>query len=152
MLSIVAATGLRTELRVLRSATAIVSWNTASPVDTLELTVDTGTGLRSRPLPYVVFEAGRRASLDGFDNVAKIDTDVVSAPGEIVALHVHSHRPLIRVAASTPPPEAARDAPAAEAARREFDVPELSQYVDAFPAERGWCTAASMAMLPERSA
>ncbi len=147
MLDIVAATGLRTELRVLPSATAIVSWNTTAPIDTLELTVDTADGLRSRPLPYVVFEAGRRASLDGFDNVAKIATDVVSAPGEIVAVHVHSHQPLIRVAASTPPPGGTRIASPAADARRELDVPERSQYVEAFPAERGWCAAASIAML-----
>jgi hypothetical protein len=124
-----------------------VSWNTNATVDTLELTVDTANGLRSRPLPYVVFEAGRRASLDGFDNVAKIATDVVSAPGEIVAVHVHSHQPLIRVAASTPPADAPRTAAPAADARRELDVPERTQYLDAFPAERGWCTAASIAML-----
>jgi hypothetical protein len=147
MLNLVAATGLRTELRVLPSTEAIVSWNTTAPVDTLELIVDTANGLRSRPLPYVVFETGRRASLDGFDNVAKIGTDVVSAPGEIVAVHVHSHQPLIRVAASTPPPGGPRNAAPPEDARRELDVPERSQYVDAFPAERGWCTAASIAML-----
>jgi hypothetical protein len=147
MLNLVAATGLRTELRVLASTKAIVSWNTTAPVDTLELTVDTANGLRSRPLPYVVFEAGCRASLDGFDNVAKIGTDVVSAPGEIVAVQVHSHQPLIRVAASTPPADGPRTAAPAPDARRELDVPERSQYVDAFPAERGWCTAASIAML-----
>jgi hypothetical protein len=147
MLNVEAATGLRTELRVLPSTTAIVSWNTTAPVDTLELTVDTANGLRSRPLPYVVFETGHRTSLDGFDNVAKIATDVVSAPGEIVAVHVHSHQPLIRVAASTPPSDGPRNAAPAEDARRELDVPELSQYVDAFPAERGWCTPASIAML-----
>jgi hypothetical protein len=147
MLNLVTATGLRTELRVLPSTKAIVSWNTTAPVDTLELTVDTANGLRSRPLPYVVFEAGRRASLDGFDNVAKIGTDVVNAPGEIVAVLVHSHQPIIRVAASTPPPDGPRNAPPAPGARRELDVPERSQYVAAFPAERGWCTAASIAML-----
>jgi hypothetical protein len=60
MLNLVAATGCLTELRVLPSTTAIVSWNTTAPVDTIELTVDTANGLRSRPLPYVVFEGGRR--------------------------------------------------------------------------------------------
>lgn len=146
MLDIVAATGLVTEVRVLPAAQAIVSWNTSEPVDTLEITVDTADGRRSRPLPYVVFEAGARASLDGFDNVASIKTDVVHG-AEIVALGVRSHRPLARVAASTPPGEPARtDAPAADA-RRELAVPELSQYVPAFPNERGWCTPAAVAML-----
>ena len=146
MLNVVAASGLVTEVHVLPAAQAIVSWNTRAPVDTLELTVDTADGRRSRPQPYVVFEAGARASLDGFDNVASIKTDVVHAP-EIVALGVRSHRPLARVAASTPSAEPARtDAPANDA-RRELAVPELSQYDSAFPGERGWCTPAAIAML-----
>ncbi len=146
MLNVVSATGLVTEVRVLPAAQAIVSWNTVEAVDTLELTVDTADGRRSRPLPYVVFEDGARSSLDGFDNVARIKTDIVQA-AEIVALGVRSHRPLARVAASTPPTEPARtDAPATDA-RRELSVPELSQYVSAFPGERGWCTPAAIAML-----
>jgi hypothetical protein len=147
MLNLVAATGLVTELRVLPAARAIVSWNTLAGVDTLEVSVDTADGLRSRPLPYVAFEDGRRASLDGFDNVAKINTDVVTASGDIVAITVRSHQPLARVAASTPSSDERRDSPPAADARRELDVPEHSQYVAEFPAERGWCTPASVAML-----
>jgi hypothetical protein len=126
VLNLVAATGTVTEVRVPPAPKAIVSWNARAPVDTLELIVDTLAGHRSRALPYVVFEAGARASLNGFDTVAKIDTDVVSALGDaIVAIHVTSHHPLARVAASTPPAERrARDgnAPIA-AAVRELDVP-----------------------------
>jgi hypothetical protein len=147
MLNIVAAGGLETDVRVLPAPRAIVSWNTQAVVDTLEITVDTTAGRRSRPLPYVSFEDGRRASLDGFDDVAKIETDVVHAPDGIAAIGVRSHQPLARVAVSTPPSEGPRaDGPAADACR-ELDVPEHSQYVDAFPAERGWCAPASMAML-----
>jgi len=147
MLNLVTARDLVTELRVLPATRAIVSWNTAEPVDALEVTVHARDGRRSKPLPYVAFENGRRASLDGFDEVAAIETDVVRAPGEIVALEVRSHRPLARVAASTPPTESPRTAPPAAAAQRELDVPEQSQYVAEFPAERGWCTPASVAML-----
>jgi len=145
MLDLVAATGLVTELRVLPSTRAIVTWNTAEAVDTLEVTVHARDGRRSRPLPYVAFEAGRRASLDGFDEVAAIETDVVRAPGEIVALEVSSHRPLTRVAASTPPAEPPRAYGPSSA--RELEVPERSQYVAEFPHERGWCAPASLAML-----
>ena len=62
MLNVVAATGLDTEVRVLPATRAIVSWNTQEVVDTLELTIDTADGRRSRPLPYVAFEDGRRTS------------------------------------------------------------------------------------------
>ena len=109
MLDIVAATGLVTRsARAAGGAARSFRGIRREPVDTLELTVDTADGRRSRPLPYVVFEAGARASLDGFDNVASIKTDVVHG-AEIVALGVRSHRPLARVAASTPPGEPAAD-------------------------------------------
>ena len=145
MLALAAATGLSTTLRVLPSPRAIVSWNTAEPVDALELTVHVRDGRSSLPLPYVAFEEGRRASLDGFDGLATIATDVVTAKGEIVGIDVRSQRPLARVAAATPPAEPARAA--APAVVRELDVPCRSQYVPEFPAERGWCTPASIAML-----
>jgi hypothetical protein len=144
----VEGSGPSTRLNVLPSTRAIVSWNGYQAADTLELTVHVRDGRRSRALPYVAFEPGRRASLDGFDDVARIATDVLHAPGEIVAVDVGAQHPLARVAASTPPDEAPRtgDAPALDA-RRDIDVPERSQYVDEFPAERGWCTPAAIAML-----
>ena len=147
MLNVAAATGLVTDLRVLPATRAIVSWNTQEGIDTLELTVHTADGRRSHPLPYVAFEDGRRASLDGFDDVATIETDIVRAPGEIVGLEVRSNRPLVRVAASTPPVDPPRSTAPAGDALRQLDVPEHSQYVDEFPDQRGWCTPASVAML-----
>jgi hypothetical protein len=148
VLNLVAATGTVTEVRVPPSPKAIVSWNAREPVDTLELIVDTIAGHRSRALPYVVYETAARASLNGFDTVAKIDTDVVSASDAIVAIHVTSHHPLARVAVATPPEEGVRATAAPIAAAvRELDVPAISQYAAAFPAARGWCAPASLAML-----
>jgi hypothetical protein len=141
------AGGLVTRLDVLPATRAIVSWNARESADVLEVTVHARDGRRSHALPYVAFEAGRRASLDGFDDLARIRTDVVHANAEIAALEVGSRHPLIRVAASTPPDEPPRTAAPARDARRELDVPERSQYVAAFPAERGWCTPAAVAML-----
>jgi hypothetical protein len=148
VLNLVAASGPVTRLAVLPASRAIVSWNTAEPLGTLEVTVHTADGRRSRPLPYVAFEEGRRASLDGFDNVAAIKTDVVEAQGDIVAVDVHANCPLVHVAASTPPAGAPRaTAAAANDAVRELDVPERAQYSGDFPSERGWCAPASMSML-----
>jgi len=148
VLTLSAATGLVTELRVLPGPKAIVSWNPIAPIDTLELIVDTADGHRSRALPYVVYETGARASLSGFDNVAAIEIDVVSAKGGIVAVGVRSNHPLVRVAASTPPDQPPRTTNApSPAAVRELDVPLVSQYVPASPDERGWCAPASLAML-----
>jgi hypothetical protein len=142
-----AATGPVTRLDVLPATRAIVSWNTPEPTDALEVTVHARDGRRSHALPYVAFEAGRRASLDGFDDLARIETDVVYANAEIAALEVHSCRPLTRVAVSTPPDGPPRTSPPAHDARRELTVPERSQYVAAFPGDRGWCTPAAIAML-----
>jgi Peptidase_C39 like family len=146
VLDIVAATGLVTGLRVPAAQRAIVSWNTQEAVDALALVVETDDGRRSAPLPYVAFADGRRASLDGHDEVATIETDIVRAPNAIVAIEVRSHEPLASVAVSTPPADPRAAAPAADA-QRELNVPEHSQYVDDFPEERGWCAPASMAML-----
>jgi hypothetical protein len=142
VLTIVAASGLVSELRVPAAQRAIVSWNTLEAVDALGLVVETADGRRSGALPYVAFADGRRASLDGSDDIATIQTDIVRATGGIVAIEVRSHGPLVRVAAAPP-----RSAAPLAAARRELDVPEHSQYVDDFPDERGWCAPASMAML-----
>jgi hypothetical protein len=49
------------------------------------------------------------------------------------------------VAVAVPPPPDARVAPRESAAP--LDVPKLSQHVPKFPDERGWCSAASLAML-----
>jgi hypothetical protein len=149
MLNLVAADGCETRLAVLPATRAIVSWNARATPDALEVTVHTRAGRRSRALPYVAFEADRRASLDGFDDVARIAVDVVHAAGAIVALDVRSQRPLGRVAASTPPDDPPRDAAPAAAACRELLVPERSQYCAQAPEERGWCVPASIAMLLE---
>ena len=148
MLELLAANDGATRLTVRPADRAIVCWNSLAVADTIELTVHTLEGLRSRALPYAVFEAGARASLDGFDNVARIETDIVKANGTIVAIDVSADRPLVRVTASTPSDEAPRTASSIPiAAVRELAVPMLSQYVDAHPEQRGWCAPASIAML-----
>ena len=148
MLTLVAATGRITALRVLPAANALVSWTTAEAVDTIELIVDTTAGRRSRALPYAAFEPGRRSSLGGFDEVARIETDIVRAGVAIAAIEVHAHKPLRTVAASTRGDDAPRSgAPLLAEAQHELDVPEHTQYLTAYPAERGWCAPASLAML-----
>jgi hypothetical protein len=148
VLTLVAANECTCSLRVLPAASALVSWTTDAGADTLELIVDTVDGRRSRALPYAAFEPGRRASLDGFDDVARIETDIVRGEHAIAAIEVHAHQPLRTVAASTPGGESPRTnaAPLGEA-RRELPVPEHSQYITEFPAERGWCAPAALTML-----
>jgi hypothetical protein len=130
---------------VLPAPRAVVSWMTQAPAATIELVVHTLDGRASRPLPYAVFEPGARTSLDGFDAVARIATDVVIASADIVAIDVRANVTLDRVAVSVPAHETRRAtrAPFVE----ECDVPEYAQYDDTRLAERGWCLPAALTML-----
>ena len=134
-----------TTAAVLPARRAVVAWTTAATTATIELVVQTLDGRVSRPLPYATFEPGARASLDGFDAVARIETDIVSADADIVAIDVRANVPLDRVAVSVPAHETLRSA------RPPFHgdsaVPERSQYDSADPDARGWCVPAAIAML-----
>ncbi len=63
----------------------------------------------------------------------------------LTAVGVASTVALDAVAVAVPPPPDARVAP--RESTRSLDVPKLSQHVPEFPDERGWCSAASLAML-----
>lgn len=147
MLTIVAADDCSTIVAVDPATRALVSWNTRAPSDTLELVVTRLDGHRSHALPYVTFERPRRASLNTFDAVARLETDIVGADVPIATIAVHTHHPLDRIAVSTPvhaPPGGG-----ATVVRRpcELNVPARSQYDPRHPDERGWCAPASIAML-----
>ena len=143
MLDLVAATGLRD--RTARAAgdacDRVVEY--AEPVDTIELTVHTAQRPQVAALPYVVFEAGARASLDGFDDVAKIETDVVHGDGRIVAHRrafaaaADARRRVDAAAASRP-----THAPAAACAPRTRRSANSRSTCPRSPTERGWCTPA----------
>jgi hypothetical protein len=134
----------RTLLHVPPAPRVIVSWATQAPAGTIELVVHTANGSASTALPYVAFEPGARASLDGFDPVARIATDVVHAASDIVAIDVRANVALDAVAVTVPvhgPP------PDRRAFTGELDVPAYAQHDPAQPASRGWCLPASIAML-----
>jgi hypothetical protein len=147
MLTIVPGTGTRTRVTIEPAMRAIVTWNSHEPADTIELVVYRQDDRTSLALPYAAFDEQRRASLDGFDDVAKIATDVVSATRPIVAFDVLSQHPLTRVAVSTPPAREDHAIAPGYLPAAELDGAELSQYVAERPEERGWCTPATIAML-----
>jgi len=134
----------RTLLHVPPASCAIVSWTTQAPAGAIELIVHTASGAVSHALPYVAFEPGARASLDGYDDVASVATDVVRARSDIVAIDVRANVALDGVAVSVPvhvPAQTVR------AFIGELAVPAYSQYDAAQPEARGWCLPASIAML-----
>ena len=147
MLTLLAATGTRTRVAIEPAMRAIVTWNAHHAEDALELIVHRMDDRASLALPYAAFDAERRASLNGFDDVATIATDVVSATRPIVAIDVVSRLPLIRVGVSTPPSRDDRTTSRGYVRAVELAVPEFTQYVPAYPDERGWCAPASIAML-----
>ena len=134
----------RTIVRVKPATSAVVSWNTQAESGRIELTVYRADGQVSTWLPYVAFSPAGRRSFCGGDDVARITTDIVEATMPIVAIEVRSDGPLDAIAISTP---VHRRSSEPATVRTALGVPALSQYLSAHPGERGWCSAASLAML-----
>jgi hypothetical protein len=134
-------------LRVRPASRAVVSWNTAAPAGTLSLTAHRTDATTSGPLPYVRWSPLERRSLDGADPTTRIAVDIVRSDVPIAAIGVTSSVALDAVAVSVPPGNGARVRE--RAATGTLDVPPLSQYLAAYPDERGWCSATSLAMLLE---
>ncbi len=129
---------------------AIVSWNAVAASGSIDVQITTVDGRLSAWLPYVSIGADRRRSLNGRDDVARIETDVVRASLPIHTLAVRSTMPLDAVAITTPPSIAALAIdPGADEdnGRIMLDVPARTQYLTSRPEMRGWCSPASLAML-----
>jgi hypothetical protein len=124
---------------------AIVSWNTLALDGAIELRVNTLDGRTSSWLPYVAFSAEKRASLATDDGFVRIDTDVVRGDVDFVTIGIRTRGPIDAAFVSTPDYGAPSSIVALPAVA--LDVPQYSQYEPAYPAERGWCAPASLAML-----
>ena len=145
MLRLIDRPGQHALLRVPPSTRAVVSWNTGAPAGGIALIAHRADGTVSEPLLYVRWSPEDRRSLDGSDATTRVAVDVVHSDVALTAIGIASTVGLDAVAVAVPPPPDARVAP--RASTRTLDVPALSQYLPAFPDERGWCSAASVAML-----
>jgi Peptidase_C39 like family len=145
VLRLIERPGHHAEFRVPPSTRAVVSWNTGAPSGGIALIAHRADGSVSEPLLFARWSPGERRSLDGADGVSRIEVDVLRSDVPLQAVGVASTVELDAVAVTVPPPP---DARAARHERtRELDVPLLSQYLPSHPNERGWCSAASLAML-----
>jgi hypothetical protein len=124
---------------------AIVSWNARLLEGALELRVNAADGRTSAWLPYVVFSANSRSSLDGHDTFVRIETDVVRSEVDLVSLGVRTRGEVDAVFVSTP--DYGAPSPIVALPALELAVPPVSQYEDVRGDERGWCAPASLAML-----
>ena len=122
----------------------IVSWSASRPID-IDVRVQIADGRRSGWLPYVRTNPWRSCS--SADEIARIEVDVITGALPIVAVEVRAVgiNGLFVATPVTPLPISytARvlsrvDIPLA------LNVPAFSQYV---AEERGWCAAASLAMV-----
>lgn len=145
MLRAVEQPGTEALIRIPAATRAVVSWNADAAAGGIALIAHRTDGSVSNPLLYARWSEGERRSLDGADAHTRIAIDVVHSEVPLSALEISATVPLDAVAVSIPPPPGAR-APALRQAAA-LDVPELSQYVPEHPAERGWCSAAALAML-----
>lgn len=145
MLRLIERPGHHAELRVPPSERAVVSWNTGAPAGGIALIAHRTDGSVSEPLLFARWTPSERRSLDGADALSRIEVDVLRSDVPLQAVGVSSTVELDAVAVAVPPP------PGARVPRRdrtaELDVPAISQYLPAHPSERGWCSAASLAML-----
>jgi hypothetical protein len=145
VLRLIERPGQHALLRVPPSTRAIVSWNTAAASGGLALIAHRADGTVSEPLLYVRWSREERRSLDGADATTRIAVDVVRSEVALTAIGVASTAALDAVAVAVPPPPDAR-VPARESTAS-LEVPKLSQYLPKLPEERGWCSAAALAML-----
>jgi hypothetical protein len=145
MLRLIDRPGQHALLRVPPSTRAVVSWNSAAASGGIALIAHRTDGTVSEPLLYVRWSPEERRSLDGTDATTRIAVDVVHSDVALSAIGVASTVALDAVAVAVPPPPDARVAP--RESTPSLDVPKLSQYVAKFPDERGWCSAAALAML-----
>jgi hypothetical protein len=144
MLKLIEHPGQHALFRFPPASCAIVSWNTAAPSGGIALVAHRTDGSVSEPLRYARWSPGERRSLDGADAKTRIAVDLLRSDVPLSGIGVASTVHLDAIAVSTPPPDAQHPIRGRAAA---LDVPELTQYVPAHPDERGWCSAASLAML-----
>jgi hypothetical protein len=148
MLTLIEHPGQHALLRFPPASRAIVSWNTAAPSGGIALIAHRTDGSVSEPLQYARWSPDGRRSLDGADAKTRITVDVVRCDVPLSGIGIASTVELDAIAVSTPPPAPSRDAPYPIGGRAAaLDVPKLTQYPPAHRDERGWCSAASLAML-----
>ncbi|HZO93895.1 MAG TPA: C39 family peptidase [Candidatus Baltobacteraceae bacterium] len=144
MLRVVERPERHVTLHVPPSRRAIVSWNAVAEAGALALIVHRADRTVSEPLLYVRWSADERRSLDGADALTKIAVDVLESTVPFTAVTVTSTVDCDAVAVAVPTGGAAVRA---RESTPSLDVPKLSQYLAAHPDERGWCSAAALAML-----
>jgi hypothetical protein len=127
------------------STRAVVSWNAGAPSGGIALIAHRADGTVSEPLLYVRWSPEERRSLDGGDATTRIAVDVVHSEVALTAIGIASTVALDAVAVAVPPPPDARVTPRESTLL--LRVPKLSQYQPKYPDERGWCSAAALAML-----
>jgi hypothetical protein len=132
-------------LRVPFSTRAVVTWNTGAPSGGIALVAHRADESVSEPLLYARWSPAERRSLDGADARTRIEVDVVRSDAPLAAIGTASSAELDAVAVAVPPAPGARAAVCTATAQ--LDVPRISQYSAASPGERGWCSAATTAML-----
>jgi hypothetical protein len=145
VLRLIERPGQHAVLRVPASTRAVVSWNTDAAAGGIALIAHRTDATVSEPLLFARWSASERRSLGGADAKTRIETDILYSDVPLSAVGVASTVDLDAVAVTVPPPPDARVVPRARTAI--LDVPRLSQYLAAHPDQRGWCSAASLAML-----
>ncbi|MBV9409184.1 MAG: C39 family peptidase [Candidatus Eremiobacteraeota bacterium] len=145
MLRLIDRPGTHALLRLPGARRAVVSWNTRAVSGGIALVAHRSDASVSEPLLYARWSPHERRSLDGADAKTRIAVDVLDSDVPLSAIGVASTVELDAVAVAIPPPPDARTPVHTNA--EILPVPKLTQYLPAYPNERGWCSAASLAMM-----
>ncbi len=146
MLALIESPPHETILHVPPSTRAVVSWNSLAGDGEITARVHRADGGASAPLRYAAWSAHERRSFSPSADGVRVDVDVIRSEATFHAIAVESTAALTAVAVSVP--DVTADAARANATEvLPIDVPAISQYDAAQPGARGWCSAASTAML-----
>jgi hypothetical protein len=138
--------GATVVIPIAATTSAIVSWNApVAEIGRIDLRVRFADGTWSARFGYAERSARTSRSFSEIAQDVRAEVDVVRAERPFTAIEAGASDAAIRVAIATPAARAT--APHAARAPIALDVPMRSQYVAAFPHERGWCSPASLAML-----
>jgi hypothetical protein len=132
---------------------AVVSWNSRAEAGDIWIRALGADGSKGERLHLARWSAAERRSFSESDALLDVDVDVVHARAPLAAVEIETSAPLDLLALATPEPAL----PARPLSGRAFElaVPTRSQYPadpGALPqglaaSARGWCSAASLAML-----
>ncbi len=144
MLAIASAVERSAQLSFPPAHSGVLSWNTFAEKGTLEFRLLSQRSGLTPWLPYAQWSPGKRSSFSASQDGVRVEVDVIRSAQRFDSVEVRAPGVFFDTVWFATPCDSEPSLPYATTARI-LDVPPLSQYGG--HGERGWCSAASLAML-----